>query len=1390
MSRRLLEAPGSAIRGNDGALRGTERPRRSTTGRRVGVIAVLVAAVCLGAPDVRSAATCETTFTGLGGNDLFTNAANWDNGAPDTSKHACIVGTFTARATSFTQAEGITVGAGATLVLDSTSGTSFLTVGGGEVLNNGTIQLTGTSTNQVSFSGAGSMTNNGTVTFAGSAGIGGGTITNAAGGQLTVAAGKTFTVASNSFTNAGVVTVTGTIQGASVPAITLQSGTFAGGGTATFQGQSGNTFTWNDGSVAAGTDLIVDGGYETILAGGTGAIAIDFFGGLRGTVGAGQTLHVRAPVAVTGDVVNRGTILLGQFAQLQLNGSGLRNEATMTSTGSSTSVLFGPFTNAAAGTLTIDAGSTLSSDGALTNEGALVVNGTFMSGGVSTSGTASGTGTLQLNGATLSGTGSLLTNVALVGGTLAPGNSPGVINVSSLTLSSNTVTDVELGGTDLGDFDQVNASGGFVLAGTLDLSIVGGYQPAVCDSFKIITGSSVTGAFATINGTNLGGGLTLVPFQRADGLTLVVSTSGAPLGLGPSSVSVSEDGATDTYEICLGAEPTSTVTVTAAVAGSQVTTSPAPVTFVPGGAPTRTVTVASADDGVVEANPHQDTIESTTASSDANFDGLTLATVTATVADHVVGPPPPPPTTTPGPTAPSTTAPPPTGGPVVGPTTGGGGRSRAVQVAGVVVAASPASAATTTTTTTRPSNERATGPVSNPSSGGSAVAAPDTRAVAQFSPFDDPRETVGLQAAFLAVLLLTAGGAASNARGRRPNWVDSKEALVTLGGSGGAPQRFTGVGGGGVDGRGRDGSVAGRGDALTAADEAGATAMAVIRSSGGKRSDDLPGQVDLDEGQKLSAAGLSTGAVVVGHGAAPDDVGEPKAALQVGGAGKSSGDLHVDLDGGQKVFAAGRSTGAVVVGHGAAPDDDGEPKAALQVGGTGKSSGDLDVREPVASSVAVLDRTDADVDVEVEDAGFLALASGGVALAEDDVDDSIALEDRSGAELTESEVIFEQFRSEDEAAGDRSNTWRHRGTRPIDRFNAEAPVRLAPVLPIVARVSADARYLRAMIGARSLVLPVASVLFALAGLADVDARPLPPAFALMAVMIVIGILDASAGLLGIAVFFAGVGLAGTVSDADDVRTLLGLGVIWFAVPLAAGAARNLRRTPPRNNAQRWDRAGDFVIASLIGAWVTAKMVTALGSLAGVELPIVESADELGLVALAAVVARLLLEETSVRLYPRRLSQLEPAEIPEPPVAQQLVSIAARCAVFVFVCEAFMGTCWQLWAGTVMFAIPHLVQIRASAIPNSPALFRLAPTRVVAIVGMLALGALCAVVAGDLFDEPADLVRNSFVLLSIPGFVLGILEDIGREGQPRVRTWPLRIAGSFVVVAGVYLATAY
>ncbi len=374
------------------------------------------------------------------------------------------------------------------------------------------------------------------------------------------------------------------------------------------------------------------------------------------------------------------------------------------------------------------------------------------------------------------------------------------------------------------------------------------------------------------------------------------------------------------------------------------------------------------------------------------------------------------------------------------------------------------------------------------------------------------------------------------------------------------------------------------------------------------------------------------------------------------------------------------------------------------------------------------------------------------------------------------------------AAGDRSGTWRWPGTRAVDALAIYLGDRLAPRSPLIARLVTDGTGMRAIFGAPWQLVPVAGLVLGILAVRDTGGEAVPPGAALTIAIIVISVIDGGAGMVAAATFLVGVIAHGGPNTDNELRLLLGLTALWCVVPVVAHAARPLRRDAARGPEQTWDRAADFVIAALVGAWTVQLIVGALPGLAGKELAIADDANTAAYWVLAALLLRLGLETVAAHLYPLRVTVAHPEELADPPALQRLLATAWRTSVFLFLAYVVVGTSWQLWVGTALFVIPQILSIYEDRLPNSPSLYRVLPKGLVELVLMLLVGAAVgALLLSSMNEKAPDFLATTFVLLALPGFALSLVALFARDGdEPRIG-WGKRLAGVGLVVLGVLLA---
>ncbi|MCB1315154.1 MAG: hypothetical protein KDK27_04325, partial [Leptospiraceae bacterium] len=106
------------------------------------------------------------------------------------------------------------------------------------------------------------------------------------------------------------------------------------------------------------------------------------------------------------------------------------------------------------------------------------------------------------------------------------------------------------------------------------------------------------------------------------------------------SIAVSESGTTDSYSVVLNTRPTDSVTVDIGFDTTQLTinsqsTTPQSLTFSTSNwNVSQTVTVAAVDDGALEGTPHTSTINHASSSSDSNYSGISVSSLSADITDN------------------------------------------------------------------------------------------------------------------------------------------------------------------------------------------------------------------------------------------------------------------------------------------------------------------------------------------------------------------------------------------------------------------------------------------------------------------------------------------------------------------------------------------------------------------------------------------------------------------------------------------------------------------------------------------------------------------------------------------------------------------------------------
>jgi hypothetical protein len=437
----------------------------------------------------------------------------------------------------------------AAATLDITNAANTLTLGGASIVNNSaatTITGAGTLQNNSTLSnaGAGALNIGSVFNNAGTLVVTGGNVTlsnngaDGASGAYTTATGRTLEFAGGTRTFAGggvggagnlkvsggALTGTGalnvggtfdwtggTINNASLPLSVTGASTINLPGQAVTLTNAANDFK-NTLTVTAASANITDANALTAVLNTTGANVLNAGGAITATgsyanvsatstgAGAPVNLSSTAPtLTIAGAASNNGNIIFGDtVGNLVLAGNINAGSGTLNTSAAGTQTLQSG--TVSAGNYAVGAGPGLTLTGGTLNvTNTLTVN----NGATLNLGAGGQTVTAKtlsvLNGGTLKGTGTVNGSVVSAG-VVAPGTSPGTLNISGNFTTTGTLH-IEVAGLAAGtQFDRINVGGNTTLGGILSVTQLSGFVPPAGAGLQIInTSGTSSGNFASTN---------------------------------------------------------------------------------------------------------------------------------------------------------------------------------------------------------------------------------------------------------------------------------------------------------------------------------------------------------------------------------------------------------------------------------------------------------------------------------------------------------------------------------------------------------------------------------------------------------------------------------------------------------------------------------------------------------------------------------------------------------------------------------------------------------------------------------------------------------------------------------------------------------------------------
>jgi hypothetical protein len=372
------------------------------------------------------------------------------------------------------------------------------------------------------------------------------------------------------------------------------------------------------------------------------------------------------------------------------------------------------------------------------------------------------------------------------------------------------------------------------------------------------------------------------------------------------------------------------------------------------------------------------------------------------------------------------------------------------------------------------------------------------------------------------------------------------------------------------------------------------------------------------------------------------------------------------------------------------------------------------------------------------------------------------------------------------AWGDRSRTWKAPGTRTADALSRVLPRMLSKHSSILQRLLLDGVWARAMFGSMSIILLILGPALVVAEFIVSNRNGILPAWPVLLIIILLGVLDSLSGLLSFAAITAIAVTTGAIQSLPDVRTLLGLLIVLATLPLVSQAFRPIRRaiTSRRDLSER---IFDYLLPPIFLGYAAASMLKAVNGLSGLELI---TPEDLAMVRWAVgltVLVRIALEDVAAIAYPERSLAVQPLGLGESTKPAALIASAVGIGMFMFVTGAYFGMTTITLAAVVIFAFPMVARIWQDKLPNSSALYRILPRGFVKYVILLIVGIVLAkLVLGS--SPTADTIATGFLILMVPSLVTGLAEMFARSGASFTKAWlPLSVTGaSFVLGAGIVL----
>ena len=375
---------------------------------------------------------------------------------------------------------------------------------------------------------------------------------------------------------------------------------------------------------------------------------------------------------------------------------------------------------------------------------------------------------------------------------------------------------------------------------------------------------------------------------------------------------------------------------------------------------------------------------------------------------------------------------------------------------------------------------------------------------------------------------------------------------------------------------------------------------------------------------------------------------------------------------------------------------------------------------------------------------------------------------------------LESAEGEEPGWGDRSRTWSAPGTATVDRWLATAPVVTGVYARLPGRAMNDGVWNRAMFGSAGLSIWALGAVLGLISAISVGFGPFPPALPLLLAIVFVGMLDTVAGIAAWLVVAVGAVLTGQILVVSDLRGLMGLFVLYAALPLIASATRPLRRPISLEDPKEvFDRVADYLVVAILLMVMGTMLFSSINGMTGLELVSLDDVVIVQVVVVLAAWVRMGMEDVAMHLYPVRSAEVAPPEAPDVKTPLALASVAVRTLAFMFILTAYL----ELSLGTLivgmLFALPQTLAIWYGDLPNSNFLFRYLPRGMLYWLFLSILGVFISAWILGRVTTPGSAAID-YALLVVPWAIVDTLYNFGVDGSDWKDGWAKRLVGIPIV----------